>query len=72
MIKVAKNYKKGTLILEEIKFDHVFKKKVMASDKVGKIYLPKDLVGKMVYVIVDMNGLNGIEDVQEDNGKGVG
>ena len=70
MIKVAKNFRKGTLFLEEIKFDHVFKRVVMKSDKVGKIYLPKELVGKTVFIIADLNGLNGI-DVQEQQEKEV-
>ena len=65
MIKLDKSYKKGTLILEEIKFDHVFKRVVMKSDKVGKIYLPKELIGKTVLVIADMNGVNGVEEDQE-------
>ena len=61
-IKVNKNYRRGTLILQEILFDHVFKRKVMRSGAVGKIYLPKELVGKTVFIIADMNDLN---DVQE-------
>jgi len=57
-----KNYKKGTLVLEEIRFDHVFKRQVKPhSDTAGRIYLPKDLVGKTVYVIADLNGVNGAE-----------
>ena len=55
-----KCYRKGTLILEEIKFDHVFKRKVMRSGKVGKIYLPKELVDKNVVVIVDLNNRNDV------------
>lgn len=60
MIKLNhRNFKKGTLILQEIKFDHVFKRKVMRSGNVGKIYLPKELVGKSVIVVVDLNNVNG-------------
>ena len=59
-IKLGKNYRKGTLILQEIRFDHVFKKTVMKSDKVGKVYLPKEFIGKNVYIVVDLN-----DDVQE-------
>ena len=47
---------KGRLILKEIEFNRVFKKKVMRSDKVGKIYLPRELIGKDVYVVVDKKG----------------
>lgn len=66
MIKLnGKNFKKGSLILEEIKFDHIFKRTVMKSGSVAKVYLPKELIGKNVYVIVDMNGLNDIDNVQE-------
>jgi len=58
-----KNYKKGTLVLEEIRFDHVFKREVKPhSETSGRIYLPKELIGKTVYVIVDMNGVNGHDD----------
>jgi len=53
-----KNYKKGRLILEEIHFDHVYKRAVKPhSDTSGRIYLPKELIGKTVYVIVDLNRL---------------
>jgi len=48
-----KNNHKGNLILKEIRFEQVFKRKVMRSGKVGKIYLPKDLIGKQVYVVVE-------------------
>lgn len=54
-----KNYKKGMVVLEGVRFDHMFKRKVMRhSDTAGKIYLPKELVGKTVCVIVDVNGVN--------------
>ena len=46
---------KGRLSLKEIEFNRVFKKKVMRSDQVGKIYLPRELIGKDVYVVVDKN-----------------
>ena len=60
-IKMNKKcYRKGTLILEEIKFDHVFKRKVMRSGKVGKIYLPKELVDKTVVVVADLNQCNDV------------
>ena len=68
MIKLNKSYKTGSLVLKEIKFDHIFKRTVMRSDKVGKVYLPRELIGKNVYIIVDMNGVNGI-DIQEQQGK---
>lgn len=63
MIKLNnKAYRKGTLILSEIKFDHVFKRKVTKSGHVGKIYLPRELIGHQVYVIVDLNNCNGDGD----------
>ena len=46
------NKKSGTLILEQIKFDDSLKRKVMRSGKVAKIYLPKNLIGKYVYVVI--------------------
>ena len=51
-----KHCKEGKLVLTEINFDHVFKRKVMSSGKVGKIYLPKELIGKTVFVVVNLNG----------------
>ena len=48
-----KNNHNGTLILKEIKFEQVLKRKVMRSDKVGKIYLPRNLIGKSVYVVIE-------------------
>jgi len=52
-----KNYKKGRLILEEIRFDHVFKREVKYhSPTSGRIYLPKELVDKTVYVVIDAKG----------------
>ena len=59
MIKINnKNYRHGTLVLEEIKFDHVFKRKVMKSGNVAKVYLPKELIGETVYIICDLNNVN--------------
>ena len=56
--KLDKNYKKGSLILKEIHFDHIFKREVKVhSDTSGRIYLPRDLVGKTVYVVVDAGGV---------------
>ena len=53
LIMANKNNHNGTLILKEIKFEQVLKRKVMRSDKVGKIYLPKNLIGKEVYVVIE-------------------
>ena len=53
-----KSYRKGSLILDEIKYDHLFKRTVMRSGKVAKIYLPKELIGQSVYVVADLNNLN--------------
>jgi len=49
-----KNYKPGTLVLQEIKFDYVFKRKVMKSGKVGRVYLPKELIDEVVYVVAEI------------------
>lgn len=63
MIKLNnKAYRKGRLTLQEIRFDHVFKRKVTKSGHVGKIYLPKELIGMTVYVIADLNNINGEDD----------
>jgi len=62
----GKNFKEGSLILKEIKFDHIFKRTVMRSGKVGKVYLPKELIGKSIYIIVDMNGVNGNAQEQQE------
>ena len=44
---------KGRLILKEILFDRVWKKSVLKNnDTSGKVQVPKDLIGKEVYVIV--------------------
>ena len=51
-----KSYRTGTLILKEIKFDRFFKRTVMRSGKVGKVYLPKELIGKQVCVVVEIDG----------------
>jgi len=45
--------KKGLLIIEQIEFEDAFKKRVIKNnDTSGKINLPKDLIGKEVYVVV--------------------
>jgi len=44
----------GRLILKEIKFDQVYQRKVSKNnDSSGKITLPKELIGKHVYVVVE-------------------
>ncbi len=44
---------KGRLILKEVKFDNVYKRKVCKNnDSSGKITLPMELIGKQVYVVV--------------------
>ena len=42
---------KGTLVLKEIKYDSGWIKTVMRSGKVGKVYTPKELIGKDVCII---------------------
>lgn len=45
---------KGTLILEKIEFDQVYKRTVGKNNPTsGKVTLPKDLIGKTVYVVVE-------------------
>jgi len=44
---------KGRLILKEIEFDRVWKKIVSKNNETsGKVQLPKDLIGKEVYIIL--------------------
>ena len=43
---------KGTLSLKEVKYDYGYLKTVMRSGHVGKIYLPKHLIGKEIYIII--------------------
>ena len=48
---------KGRLILKEIEFNKVWKKTVTKNnDTSGKIQLPKDLIGKEVYIILEGDG----------------
>lgn len=45
--------KKGILIIEQIEFDDALKKKVVKNNKTsGKITVPKELIGKEVYVVI--------------------
>ena len=45
---------KGRLILKEIQFDQVYKRRATRNnDTSSKITLPKELEGKTVYVIVE-------------------
>ena len=51
------NKTKGTLILEQIKFDDVFKRKVgRNAPGSGKVSLPERFIGKQVYVIIPSGG----------------
>ena len=47
-----KHRRQGSLILDEIKFDQVIKRKVMRSGKVGKVYTPKDFIDKDIFVVL--------------------
>jgi len=50
---MIKNKTKGGLILKEIEFDDVHKRKVTKNNSTsGKVALPKELIGKKVYVVV--------------------
>ena len=47
----------GRLILKEVKFDNVYKRRVgKNNESSGKITLPYDLIGKHVYVVVEKEG----------------
>ena len=45
---------KGRLILKEIQFDQVYKRKATKNNETScKVTLPRELVNKTVYVIVE-------------------
>ena len=47
----------GRLVLKEISFDQVYQRTVMNNNETsGKVTLPKKLVGKRVYVVVEPEG----------------
>ena len=52
-MRIMKLMKKpGVLILEQIKFDYIFKRKVIRNNKTsGKITLPQELIGEYVYIV---------------------
>lgn len=44
---------KGLLVIEQIKFDDTLKRTVMKNNSTsGKVTLPKELIGKEVYIVV--------------------
>jgi putative transposon-encoded protein len=46
--------KGGRLVLKEISFDQIYQRTVMKNNETsGKVTLPKKLVGKSVYVVVE-------------------
>ena len=46
-------YKKGLLILDKIEFNAYTEKEVMKNnDSSGKVTLPKNWIGKKVYIVV--------------------
>ena len=47
-----KNIKKGRLVLDDIKFDQVLKRRVMRSGNVGKIYTPKDFIDRDIFIVL--------------------
>ena len=50
---MKKQKKNCSLIIEPINFDDAFKRKVMKNNETsGKVTVPKELIGKEVYVIV--------------------
>ena len=73
MTKIKKYYKRGIFMIEGLSFDHVIPRVARSSGKnVCRISLPKELDGKRVYVLVDMNGLNGDDNAQGEQDKGSG
>ena len=45
--------RKGIVILEQIEFDYILKRKVINNNATsGKVTVPKELIGKKVYVII--------------------
>ena len=52
--KLDKYYLEGSLPLKEVPFDHIFRRKVMASGSVCKVYLPKELKDKIVHVVAEL------------------
>ena len=52
--KTNNSYTKVTLILKQIEFTRIFRRKIMSNNNTsGKVTLPKDLIGKSVYVVVE-------------------
>lgn len=44
----------GRLILKEITFDQIYQRTVMSNNETsGKVTLPRKLIGKRVYVVVE-------------------
>lgn len=62
--KIKKYYKRGTLFIEGLSFDHVIPRVARSSGRnVCRISLPRELDGKKVYVLVDLNHLNHDEEL---------
>jgi len=56
-MKLRKYYELGSLPIKSIPFDHIIPRVARSSGKgVCRISLPKELDGKKVYVIVNLNG----------------
>ena len=56
MTKIKKYYESGSLPIKSISFDHIITRVARSSGKgVCRISLPKELDGKKVYVIVNLN-----------------
>ena len=49
--------KNGSLVIQQIRFDRLLTRNVMKNDPngtQGKIALPKELIGKQVYIILEV------------------
>ena len=54
--KIKKYYKKGVFMMEGLPFDHIIPRIARSSGKnICRISLPKELDGKKVYVLVNLN-----------------
>ncbi len=53
MAKKTQDAREGRLVLKEIHFDQVYKRKTMKHNKTAcRVCLPMDVLGKTVYVVV--------------------
>lgn len=57
--KTNNSHTKGVLILKQVEFNRVYYRKVSKNNSTsGKVTVPRELIGKSVYVVADLNDLN--------------